>query len=172
MDEVVRKALTRWPNVPHCHGWLSLDRAGRWRLQDEIVRHHGLADFIGRNYVSDDTGSWFFQNGPQRVYVRLDYTPWVLRVAPDGSLTTQTGCAFPSPEAAWLDEDGNLLISGPDGVGLVHGHDLVGLADAISTPENDHPGKIALAGATLPICLIASTEVPRHFGFQQDPQPA
>ena len=36
--------------------------------------------FIGRNYERDERGCWFFQNGPQRVFVQLDYTPLVLRV--------------------------------------------------------------------------------------------
>jgi hypothetical protein len=171
MDDSVRRALVRWPDVPHCYGWLSLDRAGRWRLQNEIVRHHGLADFIARNYLNDDAGRWFFQNGPQRAYVRLDYTPWILRTDADGSLRTHAGGRFDSPEAAWLDEDGNLLISGPLGVGLVHGHDLVALADAIRAPEGDEPGELALAGGSLAILPIISTDVPRRFGFQQDPQP-
>ena len=25
MDEIVKAALKKWPNVPHCHGWLALD---------------------------------------------------------------------------------------------------------------------------------------------------
>lgn len=33
------------------------------RLQHE----KGLIDFIHRNYAGDDSGQWFFQNGPQRV---------------------------------------------------------------------------------------------------------
>jgi len=169
MDDSVRRALARWPDVPHCYGWLSLDRAGRWRLQNEIVRHHGLADFISRNYLNDDAGRWFFQNGPQRAYVHLDYTPWVLRTDPDGHLHTHVGSRV-EPAAAWLDEDGNLLISGPEGVGLVHGHDLVALADVILAPEDDRPGQLALPGHTIPILPIVSTEVPERFGFQRDPQ--
>ena len=26
MDEIVKQALAKWPNVPHCTGWLLLDR--------------------------------------------------------------------------------------------------------------------------------------------------
>ncbi len=169
MDDAVRRALARWPDVPHCYGWLSLDCAGRWRLQNEIVRHRGFADFISRNYLNDDTGCWFFQNGPQRVYVRLEYTPWILRSQPDGSLFTHTGHAFVAAQAAWLDEAGNLLISGASGVGLVHGHDLVGLADAIVMPDGELPGRLALPGITLDLHPIAATDAPQRFGFQQNP---
>ena len=31
MDEIVKQAMAKWPNVPHCYGWLGLDavRAAR-----------------------------------------------------------------------------------------------------------------------------------------------
>jgi hypothetical protein len=32
-------------------------------------------NFIQRNYDHDAQGQWFFQNGPQRVYVELEATP-------------------------------------------------------------------------------------------------
>ena len=28
MDALVEAALKKWPNVPHCHGWLALDARG------------------------------------------------------------------------------------------------------------------------------------------------
>ena len=28
MDDIVRQALAKWPNVPHCYGWLGLDARG------------------------------------------------------------------------------------------------------------------------------------------------
>ena len=48
------------------------------------IDHDKLLAFIGRNYASDDRGAWFFQNGPQRVYVELECTHWVWRLQPDG----------------------------------------------------------------------------------------
>jgi hypothetical protein len=173
MDESVRRALAKWPDVPACHGWLSLDRAGRWRLQGQIVIHKGMADFIARNYVCDATGCWLFQNGPQRVFVTLEYTPWVLRTARNSAaaFVTHTHQAFTSPTDAWLDEAGNLLISGPLGVGLVHGQDLIELADAITLPAADKPGVLEYAGLSLPVVSIAASEVPARFGFQANPKP-
>ena len=121
MDDIVRQALAKWPNVPHCTGWLLLDRRGEWRLRDDAaqaagelgspIRHAALNAFIGRNYECDAQGQWFFQNGPQRVYVELAYTPWVVRLAErDGqlTLTDQTGMPF-EPDEAWLDDAGGVL---------------------------------------------------------------
>src|SRR6478752_443039 len=112
MDEIVKQALAKWPNVPHCTGWLLLDRRGQWRMRDDAaqaagelgtpIRHEALLGFINRNYESDADGQWFFQNGPQRVYVELAYTPWIVRLhAADGvlRLTDQAGAAFEPAQA-------------------------------------------------------------------------
>lgn len=96
MDEIVKAALKKWPNVPHCHGWLGLDARGDWYMRDDRTQatgpfplakgsrilHDKLRDFIVRNYACDAQGAWFFQNGPQRVYVELEAAPWVWRLAP------------------------------------------------------------------------------------------
>ena len=141
MDAIVEAALRKWPNVPHCYGWLGLDARGDWYLRDEQaqalgpflrskgsrIEHAGLRSFIERNYASDPVGCWFFQNGPQRVYVELDRAPWVWRLAERGanevSVTSHTGLAA-QVEAAWLDEQGHLYLSTPIGLGLVHSQDM------------------------------------------------
>ena len=64
--------LPRWPNVPACYGWLSLDARGRWRLQDETISHPGMIAFLNANYTCEADGSWLVNNGPQRVYVKLE----------------------------------------------------------------------------------------------------
>ena len=28
MDDIVKQAMAKWPNVPHCYGWLALDARG------------------------------------------------------------------------------------------------------------------------------------------------
>ncbi|VVD81466.1 DUF2946 family protein [Pandoraea anhela] len=133
MDEIVRQAMAKWPNVPHCYGWLALDRRGQWRMRDEQVqaegtagdpiRHDALIAFIARNYASDEAGRWYFQNGPQRVYVSLAYAPLVVRLtwnatANDGHgapvLTDQLGKVF-VPQACLLDEDGSVAFAGISG---------------------------------------------------------
>ena len=81
MDDIVKQAMNKWPDVPYCYGWLALDGRGAWRMRNERVQQTGLLGdkiqnpamraFIARNYAQDKRGCWFFQNGPQRVYVNL-----------------------------------------------------------------------------------------------------
>jgi len=79
VDEIVARSLAKWPNVPAVYGWLALDRRGNWRIKGEKIGNAALRDFIGRNYQADEKGRWYFQNGPQRVFVSLAYTPLVVR---------------------------------------------------------------------------------------------
>src|SRR5258708_2304347 len=124
MDDIVKQALAKWPNVPHCTGWLLLDRRGNWRMRDEAaqargaagvpIRHEALLGFINRNYESDALGHWFFQNRPHPVYVELGYTPWIVRLTVDANgalaLTDHAGGAF-EPAAAYLDDEGGILFT-------------------------------------------------------------
>ena len=41
MDDLVKAALKKWPNVPHAYGWLGLDTRGDWYLRDERVQAAG-----------------------------------------------------------------------------------------------------------------------------------
>lgn len=89
MDTSVIDAIKRWPNVPAAWGWLSLTCRGEWRLHPlgdaaeggpgESITNEQITGFINRNYLGDNQGQWLFQNGPQKVYVRLDSTPYILR---------------------------------------------------------------------------------------------
>ena len=45
MDEIVRAAIAKWPNVPHCYGWLALDARGNWRMRDERCQALNLQGF-------------------------------------------------------------------------------------------------------------------------------
>lgn len=189
MDDAVLAAIARWPQVPAVYGWLGLDRRGQWRLQGEPVRHLGLAAFISRNYAATASGEWFFQNGPQRVFAALDYTPWVLRWSAAQGLTCHTGGAATHPAGAWLDEDGNVLIGFDAGVGLVCDRDLPALLERFSaSPE---PGRrdgqsalerflgdpashalwLHLDTDPLPVEPIRASAVPTRFGFNPAPQP-
>lgn len=137
MDRIVKEAMAKWPNVPACTGWLALDRRGRFRMRDEAcqaadapgepIRHAALNAFIARNYTRDAEGRWFFQNGPQRVFVDLDYVPLVVRLhhgTTDDGLPTPADappvlidqCAQPFiPSACWCDEQGSILFAGQRG---------------------------------------------------------
>jgi hypothetical protein len=129
MDDIVRAAMRKWPNVPHCYGWLALDMAGRWRVgawPGEIIHHAGLNAFISRNYLRAEDGSYIFQNGPQRVYVRLEYTPYVYRLA-DGAgerFVAHTGEPVDRVDAWFADEHGHVLLLTRLGIGVLDGRDL------------------------------------------------
>ena len=91
MDDIVLRGMAKWPNVPAVYGWLSLNRRGQWLIKGDPITNPAVTAFIGRNYERDPGGSWFFQNGPQRVFVTLEYTPFVYRVLPEGDGFQATG---------------------------------------------------------------------------------
>lgn len=161
MDEAVRKALAKWPGVPDVYEWLALDRRGRWLLRNpgravfEPIGNSALRDFIGRNYASDSRGCWFFQNGPQRVFVRLFYTPFVVRAKDDG-FVDQCGQSFLA-RSALLDDEGSLLLVA-DRIALLDDRDLFGYVDSLGDAMH-----------TLP--RIRRSEVPSRFGFVAQPSP-
>ncbi|GAA6142837.1 DUF2946 family protein [Hydrogenophaga sp. 5NK40-0174] len=157
MDDIVKAALAKWPNVPDCYGWLGLDGRGQWYMRDDkaqaagpfavlrgepatspaakgsLLRHDKLIDFIGRNYESDEQGQWFFQNGPQRVYVELEVTPWVWRIQLNGEITSHTGKPAGKVGACWLDERGRLYLETDLGMGVVHTADMHQAAEAVES---------------------------------------
>ena len=186
MDASVIASIAHWPNVPNVYGWLSLDRRGKWRLQGSPISNPHVTGFIGRNYESDERGAWFFQNGPQRVYVQLDYTPWVIRIGDEQALFTHTGEPLCNASAAVLDENGNLLIVFELDIGLIEDRDLPALLDAVVDAQGKLADEAALsrlmageaiplwvqwAGLHLPLTPTISDTVAQHYGFIADPQP-
>ena len=127
MDDIVKQAMAKWPNVPACSGWLGLDARGQWHLRDDEVQrigpfagtnpagrgqrleHEKLIAFIGRNYGNCEQGRWFFQNGPQRVFVSLATAPLTGRLMPDGRICTGIPADF-QPRQAFLTPDGDCYL--------------------------------------------------------------
>ena len=67
--------------MPGCHGpFPSFEQPGPPGARGSLLKHEKLIEFIQRNYEADPAGQWFFQNGPQRVYVELEATPWIWRL--------------------------------------------------------------------------------------------
>lgn len=148
MDEIVKQALAKWPNVPDCYGWLGLDARGNWFMRDDRVqtqgpfaggttenkgsqlKHEKLIEFIQRNYEPDDAGQWFFQNGPQRVYVELEITPLIWRVYHDFSIQDHTRRTA-HLQTCLLDEQGRVYLQTDTGFGLVHTQDIGYVAEAV-----------------------------------------
>ncbi|CAN7236577.1 MULTISPECIES: DUF2946 family protein [unclassified Acidovorax] len=169
MDDIVKQALAKWPNVPDCYGWLGLDARGRWYMRDDrtqavgpfpqakgsLLQHEKLIDFIHRNYEADEAGQWFFQNGPQRVYVELEATPLVWRLAADGSVTSHTGKPT-TVEQCLLDAQGRVYLATPLGLGLVHTLDVGLAADAVEQ------------GRWTPV-EVQAEELPARYGFVPSP---
>jgi len=159
MDEIVARSLAKWPNVPAVYGWLSLDRRGNWLIRSpgaagrfERIGNAALREFIGRNYEADAKGRWYFQNGPQRVYVSLAYTPLVVHY--EGELLLDH-CGRPfAGNTAYQDEEGSVLIAGASTIALLDDRDLARYAERAEA-----------------LFLMPRTEVPARFGFIPDPRP-
>ncbi|MCC2973342.1 DUF2946 family protein [Massilia sp. IC2-476] len=134
MDDIVKQAMAKWPNVPHCYGWLALDARGNWRMRDEAAQrantpgdkltNAALVGFINRNYAHDDKGRWFFQNGPQRVYVNLEATPYIARTDPSQGFVLQTGQALGAPEAVFMTDAGAVILQAGDVVAQLDDRDV------------------------------------------------
>jgi hypothetical protein len=146
-DPQVLAAMARWPDVPAVHGWLRLDRRGQWHLIDRgrpgfdeglhgagsPITSPAILAFIARNYGSTPQGEWFWQNGPQRVFVNLDLAPRIIRVVGEGSRLTlidHTGQVFDSVTGAALSRAGDLWLKDSRGWGVVHDLDLAALSVA------------------------------------------
>ena len=150
MDESVKRALAKWPNVPDCYDWLKLDRRGQWvmRAPDADppvwgpILHEKLIDFIHRNYFQDEDGSYIFQNGPQKVRVELAYTPYVFHV-PGGEISSfclEASSGQPAEEISgvWIDETGSVVVNTEIGAGVIDDRDL-GLVSEWITDRDGSP---------------------------------
>lgn len=195
MDEIVLRSMAKWPKVPAVYDWLSLDRRGNWLIKGERIANTRIVEFINRNYDIDSAGNGFFQNGPQRVYVALEYTPWIyllpLRREPAGGrerLLTHTGREVADLQDVYLDETGSLLLRSEHGVGQMDDRDLPALLphfrDAAGQPlvedlllealDATFPGSLGRLrflwnGRLLPIRRIEAKAVPRIFKFCPSP---
>lgn len=188
MDSAVLAALAKWPNVPTVYGWLSLTARGQWRIRGEGIGNAAIREFIGRNYASDKMGRWFFQNGPQRVFVSLEVTPWILGLDADG-VTAHHGMRVRECQAAALLDDGRVVLQSESGPGLIDDRDAARFVDAIVDARGDPLSDVELA-ATLdggaqafvaaerlglndglvPIERLAFDRIEARFGFVREPR--
>lgn len=193
MDEIVIRAIARWPNVPSVYGWLRLDRRGNWLVKTragreaplfERISNRAVIEFIGRNYEQDGAHRWYFQNGPQKVFVALDYTPWVYRLDDSGSgFLTHAGAAPRGLEAVFLDDAGSLLLKSELGVGVLLDRDLPAVLENLRGERGRSieqlleeiaqgaQAQVVLHGIIVPIASVRAAEVPERFGFVPRPLP-
>ena len=197
MDDIVKQAMAKWPNVPHCYGWLALDARGGWRMRDEAAQqanapgdrltNAALVGFINRNYQHDEQGRWYFQNGPQRVYVNLEATPFIARTDPAQGMVVQTGAAVPAIERLYLTEAGEAIVQAGEIVAQVDDRDVAQLFEGLELdgkPAGDEAlmgwieggngsgsGAMTLRyrGAQVPVERIRREELAQRFGFVHTP---
>jgi hypothetical protein len=193
MDDIVKQAIAKWPNVPHCYGWLALDARGGWRMRDEAAQQAGtpgdkltnaaLVGFINRNYAHDERGCWYFQNGPQRVYIELQATPFIARTDPEQGLLLQTGQALPAIDRAFLTDSCELVVQSGDVVAQLDDRDVgqwLAAMEVDGAPASDDAvmrwvggwsGELAVRyrGQKVPVERITSAELAQRFGFVRRP---
>lgn len=175
MEDIVKQALAKWPNVPACTGWLGMDARGQWWMRDaatqsrgsfqagcaagdvgakgSLLKHEKLIAFIQRNYGVDEQGFAWFQNGPQRVFVELEAAPYCLRVHEDGRITATAGDSgsengeqtLSAINSAWLDENGHLYLAFAGSLGRVHSQDMLLALAAIEKEQLPQPQESSLA---------------------------
>lgn len=196
MDVIVEQALAKWPKVPHCYGWLALDARGNWRMRDEAaqnqdlpgdrIAHTALIAFINRNYTHDEQGRWYFQNGPQRVYVDLEATPYIAHTEPEHGFVLQTGAHLSGIEAAWLSDQGRLFLQAEGEFALLDDRDLAQcIADLLLNDESVADEKLVMwleqhgaSGALwlqydskkIPVNYIAEAGISEEFKFIRTPR--
>jgi hypothetical protein len=186
MDAIVIKALAKWPNVPACYGWLGLDARGHWWMRDDaaqaaggftsgakaakgsLLQHDKLIAFIARNYSATEQGAWYFQNGPQQVYVELEATPHIWRITAHDTTDSLAArvlgvCNHAGEEArvqrCITDEHGRVYLECDIGFGLVHSLDVQLAADAIDS-------------GLWVLTQIQAAQLPERFGYIRSPQRA
>jgi hypothetical protein len=193
MDDIVKQAMAKWPNVPHCYGWLALDARGVWRMRDEAAQRAGtpgdkltnvaLVGFIDRNYQIDERGCWYFQNGPQRVYVNLETTPFIARTDPGQGLVLHTGQPMPAPEQVFMLDSGGIVVRAGEQLAQLDDRDVAQLLQAIELDGkpvgdeelmawlDDGPGQLTLRwqDRRIDIERLRAEEAPQRFGFVRRP---
>lgn len=190
--------MLKWPNVPAVFGWLALDRRGNWLIRAaskgdiadpatafDRIGNAAVSEFIGRNYARDSDDRYYFQNGPQRVYVALDYTPYVYRLDDGGTLfVAHTGAPSGRIKRVFFDEEGSLILSAELGVGVVLDRDLAAVLERFSDRAGEPLEAEALfnrvrsgerlgarlMGVEVAVSFVRAKEVPGRFRFVARPE--
>lgn len=169
---------SRWPQVPACYGWLSLNRRGQWRLQGEPVNHPGLIAFLNQNYQvgkAGERGACFVQNGPQKVYVELAAAPWIFQ-RKEKNFIAHTGAPAGKIHAIFLTAEGNLYLHCALGFGLLDDRDLASFLSECAPNEETHWLTLMAGEAQIirwqgiQITRIEADELAQRFAFDPRPQ--
>lgn len=200
MDKLVNAAMKKWPNVPAIYYRLYLSARGQWHLFDvdhakpsaaTLVLSEKLTAFIQRNYAVDERGCWYFQNGPQRVYVQLAKAPYIAYLSASGQLYTHTDLHITTFESWWLNDLGELYVQCEHGPALIASSDVERVCAYLHSPSGanildllpEDDGGV-LASTTLvwktrpsdsspsaPFCFTLDSKLPLRLGFIRQPSP-
>ncbi len=121
-----------------------------------VLRHEKLIDFIHRNYEAEELGRWYFQNGPQRVYIELEATPHIWRIGDDFSVSSHTG-TWTQVNKSLVDENGKVYLHTTVGLGLVHTLDVPRAAQAIEMER-------------WTLEEVVAGDLPAQYGYVMSPQ--
>lgn len=193
MDDIVKQAMAKWPNVPHCYGWLALDARGTWRMRDEAAQradapgdkltNAALVGFINRNYARDERGCWYFQNGPQRVYVNLEATPFIARTDPAQGLVLHTGEPMAAPDQVFMLDSGGIVFRAGERLAQLDDRDVAqlltameldgqpALDDALMAWLDKGAGRLTLRwqGREVDVEGLRTDDAAQRFGYVQRP---
>jgi len=189
VDDIVSRAMQKWPNVPDVFGWLRLDRRGDWLLRTapdvfDPIRNPAMVSYIGRNYTHDVRGRWYFQNGPQRVFATLECTPFVYRLDDDPhGWRAHTGAEAGEPSELLIDDEDNLILVTPQGPGVVLDRDLPFLldnarddagtaldAELVFARGARAPRHVNIPGGRVKLSQMPGPDIARRFGFVRNPE--
>ncbi len=184
LDKSVIRALEKWPDVPACYGWLSLDRLGNWLIKEQAISHTGAITFLARNYACDERGQWFVQNGPQRAYCALAYTPWIYHFDGSDRIFTHTENQALEMRSIVVDDTGDVLFETEHGIGLLENRDLAkfiqilelhagtgtrndDIATLLGGLNADNRGELEVQwyGRTIVTRALRAAIIPESFGF-------
>jgi hypothetical protein len=203
VDDSTLSSIAKWPNVPYCYGWLLLDRRGSFRirneyaqknqLQGDVIQHAGLCESIKKHICLDEHQQYFYQNGPQRVYITFAYSPYVARILPNQEhrwiLRNHLDQEI-TPTRCFLDEKGNVLLEcvvpitrciketelrfveiQHRTVALLHDHDL-NIFSELSNMDFSSCGTLGVFqwhGVEIPIEPIMGKDLNKEFQFKATP---
>ena len=196
LDRNVIAAMAKWPDVPDVYNWLMLDARGRYRVRArdyevsrrfDTIGNTAVVEFIARNTAHDDTGRWYFQNGPQRVFLSFAVTPLVARLQPQGMPLLHTGAPVLRVDAVWIDEHAAAILETDAGPALIDDRDnplflnsLKPMAGAVLDDASieewlQEPASGVMqwdiCNQSVSVNTIARAQLPLRFGFCAAPQP-
>jgi hypothetical protein len=149
----------------------------------DIIRHESLLAFIYRNYDCDTRGAWYFQNGPQRVYVELEATPFIARTDPELGFVLHDRTPVREIDQIYMTDAGQLIIQSRQKIAMLDPSDLAhclamlyvedhAIADDdlltwLSAPNQ--PLQIKLGQLLKSVEWIDSNQLQKRFGFITHP---